>query len=90
VLIADGSHEPYTLAPEFFAKGLYLGKTDSHPDLRGFLADFLARGEDRSSLLDIAFRQTVRFADFPQAYLEALLAPGLEGRGLLPRVLYSR
>ncbi len=89
VVIADGSHEQYVLAPEFFAKGLYLGKTDSHPDLRGYLADFLARGEDRTSLLDVAFRQDVRFVDFPQAYLEALLGPGAEGRGLLPRVVYA-
>jgi hypothetical protein len=88
VLIADGSHEAYTLAPEFFAKGLFLGKTDSHPDLRGFLGDFFARREDRSSLISVAFRQEIRFADFPQSYLEALLSPG-GGRGLLPRVRYG-
>jgi threonine dehydrogenase-like Zn-dependent dehydrogenase len=88
VLIADGSHEQYVLAPEFFAKGLYLGKTDSNPDLRGFLGEFFARREDRSSLIEVAFRQEIRFADFPQAYLEALLAPS-GGGGLLPRVRYG-
>jgi 2-desacetyl-2-hydroxyethyl bacteriochlorophyllide A dehydrogenase len=89
VVVADGSHEEYVLGAAFFAKSLILGKTDSCPDLRGFLADWFARHEDRSTLLEAAFRDDVRFADFPQAYLEALLAPSGVRRGLLPRVRYA-
>ena len=89
VLVADGSHEDYTLAPAFFAKGLYLGKTDSCPDLRAFLGEWFARHEDRATLTDAAFREEIRFADFPQAYLEALHAPSEAHRGLLPRVHYG-
>ena len=89
LLVTDGTHEDYTLAPSFFAKGLYLGKPDSAPDLRGFLADWFARHEDRSSLIAVAFRDEIRFADFPQAYLEALHAPAAAQGGLLPRVLYE-
>lgn len=88
VLIADGSHEQYVLSADFFAKGLYLGKTDSHPDLRRFLGEWFARSEDRTSLVRAAFRHGVKFADFPQAYLEALLGPETALQGLLPRVLY--
>jgi threonine dehydrogenase-like Zn-dependent dehydrogenase len=88
-VVADGSHEDYVLAAPFFAKGLFLGKTDSCPDLRGFLADWFARHEDRSTLLAAAFRDEIRFADFPQAYLEALLATSTERRGLVPRVRYG-
>ena len=88
VLIADGSHEDYVLSPDFFAKGLYLGKTDSHPDLRRFLGEWFARAEDRTSLVSAAFQHEVKFADFPQAYLEALLGPEAAHCGLLPRVLY--
>jgi threonine dehydrogenase-like Zn-dependent dehydrogenase len=89
LLIADGGHEEYVLLPQFFSKGLFLGKTGSHPDLRGFLGEYFSRGEDRSALLQAAFRQNVRFSDFPKAYFEALLAPRSESKGLLPRVLYS-
>jgi 2-desacetyl-2-hydroxyethyl bacteriochlorophyllide A dehydrogenase len=89
VLIADGSHEDYVLSPAFFAKGLYLGKTDPNPDLRGFLAEYFARHEDRSTLVDVAFGDEVRFADFPQAYLQVLMAPPESRRGLLPLVRYS-
>ena len=88
VLVSDGSHEPYVLAEDFFRRGLFLGKTDSHPDLRTFLGEYFTRGEDRGSLLDVAFRDEIRFADFPQAYLESLLAAPAERRGLLPRVVY--
>lgn len=88
VLVTDGSHEEYALAPSFFGKGLYLGKTESSPDLRGFLGDWFARHEDRSSLVQAAFRETIRFADFPQAYLQALHATPADA-GLLPRVLYE-
>jgi 2-desacetyl-2-hydroxyethyl bacteriochlorophyllide A dehydrogenase len=76
VLIADGSHEDYTLAADFFAKGLFLGKVRSRPDLRGFLNEFFAR-------------ESVRFEDFPRAYLESLLRPPGEREGLLPRVVYG-
>lgn len=89
VLVTDGSHEEYTLAPAFFARGLYLGKTDTSPDLRGFLAEWFARHEDRATLVEAAFRDGIRFADFPQAYLEALHATPAAGGGLLPRVLYE-
>jgi 2-desacetyl-2-hydroxyethyl bacteriochlorophyllide A dehydrogenase len=90
VVIADGSHESYTLTRDFFSKGLYLGKTDSHPDLRGFLGEFFARDEDRSTLVATGFQIELRFEDYPQAYLKALLAPDEEDRrGLLPRVLYG-
>ncbi len=88
VLIADGGHEDYVLSGGFFAKGLFLGKTDSHPDLRGFLGEWFSRADDRTTLLDVAFRDEIRFADFPQSYLEALLAPPAERKGLVPRVLY--
>lgn len=88
VLIADGSHEDYTLTPDFFAKGLYLGKTDSNPDLRGFLDEYFARHEDTTTLVKAAFREEIRFADFPQAYLQSLMAKRDERSGLLPRVLY--
>ncbi len=89
VLLADGGHESYALTPDFFAKALYLGKTDSHPDLRGFFNDWVARHEDRSSLVEVAFREELRFTDFPQAYLEALLRAPAEREGLLPKVLYG-
>ena len=88
LLVANGCHEDYVLAGAFFAKGLFLGKTDSHPDLRSFLGEWFSRGDDRTSLLDVAFRDEVSFADFPQAFLEALLVPPSERRGLVPRVLY--
>ncbi len=88
LLIADGSHDDYVLSGEFFSKGLFLGKTNSHPDLRAFLGEWFARGDDRTTLLDVAFRDDVHFADFPQSYLEALLAPPGERKGLVPRVLY--
>jgi len=89
LLVTDGSHESYTLAPVFFGKGLYLGKTDSSPDLRGFLAEWFARHEDRATLIGAAFREEIRFADFPQSYLESLHAPSETHRGLLPRVRYE-
>ncbi|MCA9754150.1 MAG: hypothetical protein KC591_18260 [Gemmatimonadetes bacterium] len=89
VLVADGSHEKYSLSPQFFAKGLYLGKTDANPDLRSFLAEWFSRHEDRESLLDVAFRDEIRFTAYPQAYLEALLGPPERRRGLLPRVRYD-
>ena len=89
VLLADGSHESYELAPAFFANALYLGKTAPHPDRRGFLNDWFARHDDHDSLVDVAFRETVRFADFPQAYLEALLRPTEESAGLLPRIAFD-
>lgn len=89
VVVADGSHEEYVLAAPFFAKGLYLGKTDSCPDLRSFLAEWFSRHEDRSTLLDAAFRDEIRFVEFPQAYLEALLAASGARRGLVPRVRYA-
>lgn len=89
LLVTDGSHEEYVLAPAFFAKGLYLGKTDSAPDLRGFLAEWFARHEDRASLGAVAFQDSIRFTDFPQAYLESLHAPPAAQRGLLPRVVYD-
>jgi 2-desacetyl-2-hydroxyethyl bacteriochlorophyllide A dehydrogenase len=88
LLIADGSHDDYVLSGEFFSKGLFLGKTNSHPDLRAFLGEWFARSDDRTTLLDVAFRDDVHFADFPQSYLEALLAPPSERKGLVPRVLY--
>jgi 2-desacetyl-2-hydroxyethyl bacteriochlorophyllide A dehydrogenase len=88
VVLSVGSHEKYVLADEFFAKELYLGKASSHPDLRGFLNDYFTRGEDRASLLEVAFRSEIRFADFPGAYLQALLAPPEEREGLLPRIVY--
>jgi 2-desacetyl-2-hydroxyethyl bacteriochlorophyllide A dehydrogenase len=89
VVIADGSHEDYVLGAPFFAKSLILGKTDSNPDLRSFLAEWFARHEDRSTLVAAAFQDEVRFVDFPQAYLEALLATPGTRRGLLPRVRYG-
>jgi threonine dehydrogenase-like Zn-dependent dehydrogenase len=88
VLLSEGSHEDYVLSDEFFAKGLYLGKTGSHPDLRDFLNEYFTRGEDRTSLLQSAFRDEIRFADFPEAYLQVLMAPPEKQRGLLPRVTY--
>lgn len=89
LLVADGSHEEYKLTGDFFSKGLFLGKTDSHPDLRTFLGEYFTRGDDRTTLLDVAFRDEVRFADFPHAYLTRVLAPIGSREGLLPRVLYS-
>ncbi|GJM43691.1 MAG: zinc-binding dehydrogenase [Gemmatimonadota bacterium] len=89
VLISDGCHEPYVLSSHFFSKGLYLGKTDSNPDLRGFLGEYFARHEDRSSLIEVAYRDEVRFADFPQAYLQALMGRQEDRKGLLPRVIYG-
>jgi 2-desacetyl-2-hydroxyethyl bacteriochlorophyllide A dehydrogenase len=88
VLVADGSHEKYTLSDDFFSKGMYLGKTQSSPDLRGFLNDWFVRGEDRSTLVDAAFRDEVRFDEFPQAYLKTVLAAPADRQGLLPRVVY--
>ena len=89
VVVADGCHERYVLEPDFFAKGLYLGKTDSNPDLRGFLNEWFSRHEDRDSLVEAAFVAEMRFADFPQAYLEALLSPAGERRGLMTRIRYE-
>lgn len=88
VVVSDGGHEKYELSAEFFANELYLGKTGAHPDLRGFLNDWFARGEDRSSLVEAAFQETVRFDEFPQAYLKSVLATPEERQGLLPRVVY--
>lgn len=88
VLLSDGSHEEYVLSDEFFAKGLFLGKTGSHPDLRDFLNEYFTRGEDRTSLLQTAFRDEIRFTDFPEAYLQVLMAPPEKQQGLLPRVRY--
>jgi alcohol dehydrogenase len=88
LLIADGGHEDYVLSPEFFSKELFLGKTGSHPNLRGFLGEYFSRIDDRTTLLDAAFREDVRFSDFPHAYLETLLTPPSQSKGLLPRVLY--
>lgn len=89
VVVSDGGHERYTLADPFFSRGLFLGKTGSHPDLRGFLNDWFARGEDRSTLIAAAFGEELRFEDFPQAYLKAALAAPGERPGLLPRIVYS-
>ncbi|MGH2570659.1 MAG: hypothetical protein ACRDGR_05495 [bacterium] len=88
VLIADGSQEAYVLTADFFSKGVYLGKNDSHPDLRGFLNEYFSRTEDMSTLVPAAFREDVRFEEFPQAYLKALLAPIGGLHGLAPRVVY--
>jgi 2-desacetyl-2-hydroxyethyl bacteriochlorophyllide A dehydrogenase len=89
VLIADGCHEDYVLTDDFFSKGLYLGKTDSNSDLRGFLNEYFARTEDRSSLVEVVFQEELRFEDFPQAYLKTVLAPAGERKGLVPRVVYA-
>jgi threonine dehydrogenase-like Zn-dependent dehydrogenase len=89
VLLADGSQEAYVLTPDFFSKGVYLGKNDSHPDLRGFLNEYFSRTEDMSTLVGAVFQEEVRFDEFPQAYLKALLAPIGGHRGLAPRVVYS-
>ena len=89
VVIADGSVEDYVLSGDFFSKGLYLGKTGSHPDLRAFLNEYFARGDDRSTLIAAAFQETIAFEEFPQAYLKTLLAPPEDRRGLVPRVSYS-
>lgn len=89
VLVADGCQEAYVLTPDFFSKGIYLGKTDSHPDLRGFLNEYFARHEDPTSLVEVTFREDVRFDEFPQSYLKALLAPIGTQPGLAPRVVYS-
>jgi hypothetical protein len=67
---------------------LYLGKTGGHPDLRGFLADWFAQRDDRATLVAHAFREDIRFEEFPQAYLKAVLAPVAERAGLVTRVLY--
>lgn len=88
VLISDGCHEPCMLTPAFFAKGLYLGKTSTNPDLRSYLGEYFARHEDRSSLVEAAFREDISFADFPQAYLHALMQPVDERNGLLTRIRY--
>jgi len=88
VLVSDGCHENFTLSPAFFAKGVYLGKTGSNPDLRSFLGEFFARHENRSSLVAAAFREEIAFTDFPQAYLHALMKPIDERDGLLTRVRY--
>jgi alcohol dehydrogenase len=88
LLIADGGHEDYVLLPEFFSKELYLGKTGSHPALRSFLGEYFSRIDDRTTLLDAAFREEVHFGDYPHAYLECLLTPPSQSKGLLPRVLY--
>lgn len=88
VLISDGCHERYTLSPAFFAKGLYLGKTGSNPDLRSFLGEYFARHEDRTTLVDAAFREDISFGDFPQAYLHALMRPIDDQRGLVTRIRY--
>jgi threonine dehydrogenase-like Zn-dependent dehydrogenase len=88
VVIADGSHEQCVLTPDFFAKNLYLGKTGSHPNLRSFLNEFFARRDDPETLIGAAFHESIRFEDFPHAYLKNVLAPEEERRGLLPRVLY--
>jgi hypothetical protein len=88
VVIADGCHEQCSLAPDFFAKNLYLGKTGSHPNLRSFLNEYFARRDDHESLIGAAFHEQIRFEEFPQAYLKNVLAPAEERRGLLPRVLY--
>lgn len=89
VVVSDGGHEKYALADAFFARGLFLGKPGPHPDLRGFLNDWFARGEDRDSLIAAAFREEIRFDEFPQAYLKAALAAPGETPGLLPRIRYS-
>ena len=89
VLIADGCHERFVLEPDFFAKGLYLGKTDSNPDLRGFLGEWFSRHEERDSLVDVTFRDEIRFTDFPQNYLEALLSPPEKRAGLVTLVRYE-
>ena len=57
-------------------------------DLRSFLGDYFARHEDRSTLVDAAFREEIAFADFPQAYLHALMRPVDEQRGLVTRIRY--
>jgi 2-desacetyl-2-hydroxyethyl bacteriochlorophyllide A dehydrogenase len=88
ILISDGCHESCALAPAFFAKGLRLGKTGSNPNLRSYLGEYFARHEDRSSLVDVAFREEISFTDFPQAYLHALMQPVDERRGLVTRVRY--
>jgi 2-desacetyl-2-hydroxyethyl bacteriochlorophyllide A dehydrogenase len=89
VLVADGCQEAYVLTPDFFSKGVYLGKTDSHPDLRGFLNEFFSRHDDTTSLLQATFQEEIRFDEYPQSYLKALLAPVGTQRGLAPRVIYS-
>jgi threonine dehydrogenase-like Zn-dependent dehydrogenase len=89
VVVADGSHETYALAPDFFARGLYLGKTGANPDLRRFLNEWFARSDDRGSLIAAAFQETLRFDEFPQSYLKSVLAPAADHAGLLPRVVYS-
>lgn len=88
VVVSDGGHEKYVLADRFFSRGLFLGKTGPHPDLRAFLNDWFARGEDRTSLVEAAFGETLRFDEFPQAYLKTALASAGEAPGLLPRVIY--
>jgi len=88
VVVSDGGHERYVLHDRFFSDGLFLGKTGPHPDLRAFLNDWFARGEDRSSLVEAAFAETLRFDDFPQAYLTMALASPADAPGLLPRVVY--
>jgi 2-desacetyl-2-hydroxyethyl bacteriochlorophyllide A dehydrogenase len=89
VLVADGCQEAYVLTPDFFSKGVYLGKNDSHPDLRSYLNEFFSRQEDMTTLVAATFQEDVRFDEFPQAYLKALLAPVGGHRGLAPRVVYS-
>lgn len=88
VVISDGCHDSFVLSPSFFAKGLYLGKTGSNPDLRSFLGEYFARHEDRATLVEAVFREEIAFSDFPQAYLHALMTPPEERDGLLTRVRY--
>jgi len=89
VLVADGCQEAYVLTPDFFSKGVYLGKTDSHPDLRSFLNEYFSRSEDTTSLVEATFQEDVRFDEFPQAYLKTLLSPVGSHPGLAPRVVFS-
>jgi len=89
VVVADGCQETYTLGPDFFRKGLYLGKADSSSELRTFLDEFFARGLDYETLVAAAFEETLRFDEFPQAYLKLVLAPASERSGLVPRVTYD-
>ncbi|MDP6461227.1 MAG: hypothetical protein QF819_07210 [Gemmatimonadota bacterium] len=86
VIAADRSHEEYVLSRDFFAKGLFLGKSGSHPQLGAFLAEYFARGADLGGLPEAAFADDCPFSEFPHSYLTALLGP--PGAGLLQRVVY--
>ncbi|NNE44167.1 MAG: hypothetical protein HKN12_08150 [Gemmatimonadetes bacterium] len=88
VVVADGSHDAYILSSDFFSKGLFLGKTDSSPDLRGFLNEWFVRSDNRETLVAAAFRHEVRFDEYPQAYLKCALSGPADQAGLLTRVLY--